>query len=44
MAERGGGERKGNTAKLESKILSIVMNETSDQPFELAAQWPGELR
>jgi hypothetical protein len=44
LAERSGDERKGNTAKLESKTVSIVTNESSDQPFGLAAQWLSELR
>jgi len=44
LAERSGDERKVNTAKLESKTVSIVTNESSDQPFGLAAQWLSELR
>ncbi len=44
LAERSGGERKVNTARLESKTVSIVTNESSDQPFGLAAQSLSELR
>ncbi len=42
LAELSGAERKGNTAKLEPKIRSIVTNESLDQPFGLAAQGPSE--
>ena len=44
MAERNGDERKGNTAKHESKTLCIVTNESSDPPFGLVIQWLSELR
>ena len=44
MGERSGDERKGNTAKRESRTLSIVTNEFSDPPFGLAIQWLSELK